>query len=148
MSTTAPAVPAGLVAVTVVSLTTVNAVAAVVPKLTAVAPVKPVPVIVTMGPPAADPPVGLMLVPIGVGATAKAAVLVPRTAAVAARTAIDAPAASRLRRVTRVDPCLVPMLRTTSLRLDRSRTGPHRGARVQPDPSSADYGQSPTNPAS
>ena len=40
-------VPAGLSAVIVVSLTTVTSVAAVVPKSTAVAPVKPVPVIVT-----------------------------------------------------------------------------------------------------
>ena len=41
-------VPAGLSAVIVVSLTTVTLVAAVVPKSTAVAPVKPVPVIVTV----------------------------------------------------------------------------------------------------
>ena len=40
-------VPAGLSAVIVVPLTTVTSVAAVVPKSTAVAPVKPVPVIVT-----------------------------------------------------------------------------------------------------
>ena len=45
-------VPAGLSAVIVVSLTTVTFVAAVVPKSTAVAPVKPVPVIVTKVPPA------------------------------------------------------------------------------------------------
>ena len=45
-------VPAGLSAVIVVSLTTVTSVAAVVPKSTAVAPVKPVPVIVTNVPPA------------------------------------------------------------------------------------------------
>ena len=46
-------VPAGLSAVMVVSLTTVTSVAAVVPKSTAVASVKPVPVIVTNVPPAA-----------------------------------------------------------------------------------------------
>ena len=40
-------VPAGLSAVIVVALTTVKLVAGVVPKSTAVAPVKPVPVIVT-----------------------------------------------------------------------------------------------------
>ena len=52
VTSTAP-VPAGLSAVIVVSFTTVNAVAGVVPKSTAVAPVKPVPVIVTKVPPAA-----------------------------------------------------------------------------------------------
>ena len=51
--------PAGLSAVIVVSLTTVRFVAAVVPKSTAVAPVKPVPVIVTKVPPAVGPLVGL-----------------------------------------------------------------------------------------
>ena len=49
----------GLSAVIVVSLTTVRFVAGVVPKSTAVAPVKPVPVIVTRVPPAAGPLVGL-----------------------------------------------------------------------------------------
>ena len=53
-------VPAGLTAVIVVGLTTVTSVAGVVPKLTAVAPVKPVPVIVTTVPPAGEPEVGLM----------------------------------------------------------------------------------------
>ena len=48
MTSTVP-VPAGLSAVIVVSLTTVTLVAGVVPKSTAVAPVKPVPVIVTDG---------------------------------------------------------------------------------------------------
>ena len=58
-------VPAGLSAVIVVSLTTVKLVAGVVPKSTAVAPVKPVPVIVTEVPPAAGPLVGLMPVTVG-----------------------------------------------------------------------------------
>ena len=49
VTSTAGPGPAGLVAVIVVSLTTVKLVAAVVPKSTAVAPVKPVPVIVTEG---------------------------------------------------------------------------------------------------
>ena len=48
-------VPAGLTAVIVVALTTVTPVAAVGPKATAVAPVKPVPVIVTKMPPAVGP---------------------------------------------------------------------------------------------
>ena len=45
-------VPAGLIAVRVVSLTTVTSVAAVVPKSTPVSPIKPVPMIVTNVPPA------------------------------------------------------------------------------------------------
>ena len=61
-------VPAGLSAVIDVSLTTVTFVAAVVPKSTAVAPVKPVPVIVTKVPPAVEPLVGLR--PVTVGAAA------------------------------------------------------------------------------
>ncbi len=58
-------VPAGLSAVIVVSLTTVTFVAGVVPKSTAVAPVKPVPVIVTSVPPAVGPVVGLKPVTVG-----------------------------------------------------------------------------------
>ena len=61
--------PAGLLAVIVVSLTTVKLVAAVVPKSTAVTPVKPVPVIVTNVPPTSGPAAGLM--PVTVGALAK-----------------------------------------------------------------------------
>ncbi len=56
VTSTAP-LPAGLSAVIVVSLTTVTPVAGFVPKSTAVAPVKPVPVIVTEVPPAAGPAV-------------------------------------------------------------------------------------------
>ena len=48
-----------------VALFTVNDAAAVAPKLTAVAPVKPVPVIVTEVPPAVGPLVGLTLVTVG-----------------------------------------------------------------------------------
>src|SRR6516162_9703639 len=61
-------VPAGLSAVIEVSLTTVTFVAATVPKSTAVAPVKPVPVIVTVVPPAGGPLVGLMAVTVGAAA--------------------------------------------------------------------------------
>ena len=46
-----------------------DVVAAVVPKSTAVAPVKPVPVIVTEVPPAAEPLVGLRPVTVGGGST-------------------------------------------------------------------------------
>ena len=58
-------VPAGLSAVIEVSLTTVIFVAAVAPKSTAVAPVNPVPVIVTRVPPATGPLVGLRAVTVG-----------------------------------------------------------------------------------
>ncbi len=61
-------VPAGLSAVIEVSLTTLTFVAAVVPKSTAVAPVNPVPVIVTRVPPAVEPLVGLR--PVTTGAAA------------------------------------------------------------------------------
>ena len=58
-------VPAGSSAVIVVSETTVKLVAGVVPKSTAVAPVKAIPVIVTVVPPDCGPSVGLMLVTVG-----------------------------------------------------------------------------------
>ena len=54
---TAPALPAGEVAVICVALLTVNEVAAVTPNFTAVAPVKLVPVMVTEVPPAVVPAV-------------------------------------------------------------------------------------------
>ena len=60
-----PALPAGVVAVMVVAFTTVTAVAAVPPNVTAVAPVKLVPVRVTDCPPASGPDVGLMDVTVG-----------------------------------------------------------------------------------
>jgi hypothetical protein len=60
--TPAPAVPAGVVVVIVVLLTTVKPVVRVVdPNLTSVAPVKSVPVMVTNVPPAAGPEPGAML---------------------------------------------------------------------------------------
>src|SRR5258708_39579583 len=63
VTSTPPAPPAGAVAVTLVGLTTVNEVAAVLPKLTAVAPVNAVPVPVPSVPPAAGPGVGEVRVP-------------------------------------------------------------------------------------
>ena len=65
VTSTEPVDPAGLVAVMMVALTTVTLVAAMLPKLTAVAPVKFVPVIVTLVPPAADPLAGLTVVTVG-----------------------------------------------------------------------------------
>src|SRR5260370_30791689 len=63
--------PAGLIAVICVSLTTVKCMAAVAPKKTPVAQVKPLPVIVTLVPPLAGPLVGLMIVTVGGGRVSK-----------------------------------------------------------------------------
>ena len=63
-----PAERAGEVAVMLVAELTVKFVAAVPPKETAVAPVKPVPVSVTAVPPAVGPVVGLRPVTAGTGA--------------------------------------------------------------------------------
>ena len=64
---TVPALAAGDVAVIWVPLSTLKLAAAVPPKLTAVAPVKPVPVRTTVVPPVVGPPVGDS--PVTVGAT-------------------------------------------------------------------------------
>ena len=61
VTSTVPATPVGAVAVIWLELFTEN-VAAVPPKLTPVAPVKPVPLIVTVVPPVVGPDVGLTLV--------------------------------------------------------------------------------------
>jgi len=60
-----PALPAGVVAVIDVALFTVKLVAFVAPNFTAVAPVKFVPVIATLVPPALGPLVGLTDVTVG-----------------------------------------------------------------------------------
>jgi hypothetical protein len=62
-----PAAPAGEVAVTVLSESTVTAVAAVVPKFTLRVPIKSAPVMVTTVPPAIGPEVGVMEVITGNG---------------------------------------------------------------------------------
>ena len=67
VTSTNPAGPAGLVAVICVPDTTLNDDAAALPKLTAVAPVKPVPVIVTSAPPAVLPLAGEIPVTVGRG---------------------------------------------------------------------------------
>src|SRR5580704_11730414 len=67
--TSATPAPAGLTAVIVVAFTTTTPVAAVEPKSTAVAPVNPVPVIVTVVPPADGPLSGLTPVTVGAAAT-------------------------------------------------------------------------------
>ena len=61
-----PEVPAGEVALIEVGELAVKE-PVVAPNLTAVAPVKPVPVIVTEVPPASGPAVALMLVTVGIG---------------------------------------------------------------------------------
>ncbi|KRC90086.1 hypothetical protein ASE25_11390 [Terrabacter sp. Root85] len=58
LTVTAPAEPAGLVALTCVELTTVRLVPAIVPNFTAVAPVRLLPVMVTTVPPVVGPVVG------------------------------------------------------------------------------------------
>ena len=60
-----PALPAGVVAVIEVELPTVKLVAVAPPIETAVAPVKPVPVMVTDCPPASGPDAALMDVTVG-----------------------------------------------------------------------------------
>ena len=60
-----PALPAGVIAVIEVELTTFTAVAAVPPNVTAVAPMKPVPVMVTDCAPASGPDDGLRDVTVG-----------------------------------------------------------------------------------
>ncbi len=65
VTSTVPAVPAGAVALMLVPLLTVKVVAAVEPNDTPVAPVKLVPVIVTVFPPAVGPAVGLRAVTVG-----------------------------------------------------------------------------------
>lgn len=62
-----PALPAGVVAVMLVALTTVKDVAAAPPIVTPVAPVKLVPVIVTLVPPPVGPLDGLIDVTVGAG---------------------------------------------------------------------------------
>ncbi|MGA2698178.1 MAG: hypothetical protein ABSE74_00860 [Methanoregula sp.] len=61
----APAVPAGVIAVIEVELTTPKLVAATPPNVTAVVPVKPLPVIITNVPPAVEPIAGETLVNVG-----------------------------------------------------------------------------------
>ena len=65
----APAACAGVVAVIVEALTTITLVAALPPMVTAVAPVKLVPVIVTLVPPAVVPLFGATAVTVGAGVT-------------------------------------------------------------------------------
>ncbi|MNF05498.1 hypothetical protein D3C80_2052420 [compost metagenome] len=60
-----PAEPAGAVAVICVALLTVKPLAAVAPKVTAVAPEKLVPLMITFVPPAAGPAVGEIEVTVG-----------------------------------------------------------------------------------
>jgi hypothetical protein len=63
-----PTLPAGVVAVMVVSLSTLTPVASAPPIVTAVASVKPEPLMVTLVPPAAVPLFGLMLSTTGTAA--------------------------------------------------------------------------------
>ena len=67
MTSMVPETCAGAVAVIDVAETTVNEAAAVPPNETEVAPLKPLPVIVTLAPPVVDPLEGLRLVMAGAG---------------------------------------------------------------------------------
>ena len=67
MTLAVPAAPAGVVAVIVVAFPTETPVAAAPPKVTLVAPVKVVPVMVTLVPPAVGPEFGLTEVTVGPG---------------------------------------------------------------------------------
>jgi hypothetical protein len=67
VTSTVPDDPAGDTAVTVVDDVTLNDAAATEPNLTAVAPVKLVPVTVSEVPPAVEPVLGLTLVTVGAG---------------------------------------------------------------------------------
>ncbi len=67
VTSTVPAAPAGDVAVTEVGETTEYVVAPVAPKSTALAALKPVPVMVTEVPPATGPAIGLTAVTVGLG---------------------------------------------------------------------------------
>jgi hypothetical protein len=69
VTSTVPALPAGEIATIDVSLFTVKLVAGVEPKVTPVAPVKPVPVIVTAVPPLGEPVLGDSAVTVGGGGT-------------------------------------------------------------------------------
>ena len=71
VTSTVAAATAGLVTVIWVALFTVTPVPAVVPKSTAVAPVKAVPVTVTLVPPAVGPELGLTAVTVGAAALTK-----------------------------------------------------------------------------
>jgi hypothetical protein len=66
VTVTAPALPAGVVAVIVVLFTTTTFVAAALPNVTVAPEAKFVPAIVTEVPPAVDPVFGLTLVTVGV----------------------------------------------------------------------------------
>lgn len=65
VTVTAPVLPAGVVAVMLVLLTTVTLVAAALPKVTVAPAAKFVPVMVTAVPPAAGPLFGLTLLTVG-----------------------------------------------------------------------------------
>jgi hypothetical protein len=68
VTVTAPALPAGVLAVIWVALTTTTLVAAVAPNVTVAPVAKFVPVIVTAVPPAVGPPIGETLVTVGITA--------------------------------------------------------------------------------
>jgi hypothetical protein len=109
-----PGAPLGTVAVMVVAFTTVKLDAAVPANVTAVAPVKVVPVIVTLVPPAVGPEFGLTEVTVGGGTTVRLALDV-----------FPVPPFVELS-VTRLffDPAVVPVTFTLKVQEDPAATGP------------------------
>ena len=75
VTSTVPAEPDGLTAETEVSEWTVTPLAGVLPKSTAVVPVRWVPVMVTFVPPAAEPEAGLTALTVGTGVAAHVTVI-------------------------------------------------------------------------
>ena len=117
-----PAVPAGVVTVMDVELFTTTLVAAVPPIVTAVAPVKSVPIMVMLVPPATGPLVGVILVTVGAATTVATWTAVPLLAPLVVTTAVRLPAVLRGVRVTvnEVDVALeivptAPLLKVTVL---------------------------------
>jgi len=113
LTSTVPAACAGLTAVMVVSLTTVKLVAGVAPNFTAVAPVKPVPLIVTEVPPAAGPLSGVTAVIPQKAPTVNDHVY--GTPLTVSATAYLTPACSGCRGITITAPRLVRLLPTAGL---------------------------------
>ena len=117
-----PALPAGVVAVMVVSVKVPIMVAATPRMVTPVAPVKPVPVMVMLVPPAIGPLVGEILVTVGAATTVATWTAVPLLAPLVVTTAVRLPAVLRVVKliVNAVDVALetvptAPLLKVTVL---------------------------------
>jgi hypothetical protein len=110
VTVTAPAVPAGVVAVIVVLLTTTTLVAAAAPKVTVAPEAKFVPVTVTDVPPRLDPLFGLTLVTVGGATYVNPPVRLPERPFVLVTVTVAAPAVP-----AGVTAVIVVLLTTTTL---------------------------------